>query len=431
MQNSLAHVSELPEETPHYLRAVTQMGDSREVTANQDIFTQEGILLLAKGSRINSNQFDLLARHKLSISIDQSLLVQNAVNADQLSADAAKILAEDLFLARMVVKAGGVLMVRQALAQLALPSPVQFRLTVMKEQRPNLFEHVIRVSIWCHALAQQTKLPEIYRDQLLLAAICHDMGEMHTDPELLTSGHSVTMIERCYLHVHPITSYLVVSKVDDFSGMAAQAILHHHERLDGSGYPYGLQKERIHPLSQYIAVADTADAILRRFDLLRLQISFALNKTRFDARLIKALRELVHDLPFDSQLACKSGEASLQLHHIADLLEGWLALHAMLCVQMKAGAAQNSPIGFLFERMDGVHSLVLQMGFNPDDLHGMQTLAQEDPGLQQQLQTMLNEMEWILNEMANEIERRSPLSDGIPPNMFEELVQQLREIRAP
>jgi hypothetical protein len=81
--------------------------------------------------------------------------------------------------------------------------------------------------------------------------------------------------------------------------------------------------------------------------------------------------------------------------------------------------------------MDGVHSLVLQMGFNPDDIHGMQTAAQEDPNLQQQLQTMLNEMEWILNEMANEIERRSPLCDGIPPNMFEELVQQLREIRAP
>ncbi|WP_164521475.1 HD-GYP domain-containing protein [Iodobacter ciconiae] len=431
MQNPLAHAPELPEENPHYLRAVTQMGERREVTANQDIFTLSGIKLLVKDSKIAGEHFDLLNRHKLSVSLDQCLSVPHAVDGEQLALEVGKILSQDLFMARMAARAGGVLMCRQALAQLVLPAAIQFRLTVMKEQRPNLFEHVIRVSIWAHVLAQQTKLPEIYRDQLMLAAVCHDMGEMHTDPELLTSGHCVTLIERCYLHVHPITSYLVVSKVDDFSGMAAQAILHHHERLDGSGYPYGLSKERIHPLSQYIAVADTADAILRRFDLLRLQISFALNKTRFDARLIKALGELVHELPFDSQLACKGDGASLQLHHIADLLEGWLALHAMLSVQVRAGAEQNSSIGFLFERMDGVHSLVLQMGFNPDDIHGMQTVAQKDPSLQLELQTILHEMEWILNEMANEIERRSPLLDGIPQNIFDDLVQQLRETLTP
>lgn len=427
MQDPLALVSELPEENPHYLRAVTQMGDHKEVVADQDIFAENGMKLLAKGSRIDSHQFDLLTQHKLSAPIDQCLSATHSVDSHQLAIEVGKILGTDLFIARVAARAGGLAVIKPQFAAMALPAPIQFRLTVMKDQRPELFEHALRVSIWAHALAQQTQLPDEYRSNLMLAAICHDLGAMHTDPELLTSAHQIAPVQRRLIHVHPISSYLLVNKQANFPTMAALAILHHHERLDGSGYPYGLRKGAIHPLSQFIAVADVSDAILRRFDVQRLLVSFSLNKTRFDSRLIRAVAELVQGQPFECNVSYKTANSSLQLHHIADLLEGWLALHTMLKMQIKAGAAQDSKIGFLFERMDGVRSLVLQMGFNPDDIHGIQTIAQDDPSLKVKLQTMLDEMEWILNDMANEIDRRSPSLDGVPQAVFDDLVYPLRE----
>jgi HD-GYP domain-containing protein (c-di-GMP phosphodiesterase class II) len=427
MQDPFVLVSELPEENPHYLRAVTQMGDHSEVVADQDILTANGMKLIAKGSRIDSHQFNLLTKHKLSSPIDQCLSTPHLVDSNQLAIEVGKILGTDLFIARVAARAGDPLAIKQQFAEMSLPAPIQFRLTVMKDQRPELFEHGLRVSIWAHALAQQTQLPDEYRSNLMLAAICHDQGEMHTDPELLTSAHQIAPVQRRFIHVHPISSYLLVNKLANFPTMAAQAILHHHERLDGSGYPYGLRKGEIHPLSQFIAVADVCDAILRCFDVQRLLVSFSLNKTRFDLRLIRAVAELVKGLPFEHNLSCKTGNSLLQLHHIADLLEGWLALHTMLKMQIKAGAAQDSKIGFLFERMDGIRSLVLQMGFNPDDIHGIQTIAQDDPSLKVELQMMLNEMEWILNDMANEIDRRSPTLDGVPQAVFNDLVYQLRE----
>ncbi len=427
MQDPLVLASELPEENPHYLRAVTQMGNHSEVVADQDILAANGMKLIAKGSRIDSHQFDLLTQHQLSSPIDQCLSTTHPVDSHQLAIEVGKILGTDLFIARVAARAGDPLAIKQQLAEMVLPAPIQFRLTVMKDQRPELFEHALRACIWTHALAQQTQLPSEYRSKLMLAAICHDLGEMHTDPELLTSAHLIAPVQRRYIHMHPITSYLLVHKLAHFPTMAAQAILHHHERLDGSGYPYGLRKGAIHPLSQFIAVADVCDAILRRFDVQRLLVSFTLNKTRFDSQLIHAVCELVQGLPFERNLHFKTGNSSLQLHHIADLLEGWLALYAMLKIQIKAGAAQDSKIGFLFERMDGIRSLVLKMGFNPDDIHGIQTIAQENPSLKIELQTMLDEMEWILNDMANEIDRRSPSLDGVPPAVFDDLVHQLRE----
>ncbi|MFC7420390.1 HD-GYP domain-containing protein [Iodobacter arcticus] len=428
MPDPLISLSELPEENPHYLRAATQMGDRREVVADQDIFAANGMKLLAKGAKINSHQFDLLAKHKLSTPLDQALATERPVDGGQLAFEAGKILEKDPLIARLVTRAGDPLAIKHQLAGLSLPTPIRFRLTVMQDQRAELFEHTLRISIVAYAIAQQLKLSEADCAALTLGAICHDLGEMHTDPELLTSGHQITPQERRYIHVHPITSYVVVQGLPHFSSAAAQAILHHHERLDGSGYPYGLRKETINRLAQIIAIADVSDAVLRRFDLQRLDVLFTLNQSRFDPASIRALRDLLRSAPHEATPAVIGKDTSLQLAHIADFLQAWLALHAMLEGQMKGGAKADSPLGFLFERMDSIRSLILQAGLNPDDVTAMYSFGQDDPEMLAELQAMLSEMEWMLYDLANEIDRRSPTLDGISQEALKDLVFHLREI---
>jgi HD-GYP domain-containing protein (c-di-GMP phosphodiesterase class II) len=213
----LTQLAELPEENPHYLRAATQMGDRREVVADRDIFAANGMKLLAKGSKISSHQFDMLAKHKLSMPLDQVLATERPVDGGQLAFEVGKIIDKDPLIARIVTRGGDPLAIKHQLAGLSLSLPIRFRLTVMQDQRPDLFEHVLRNCIVSYALALRLKLSAPDKTALTLAAICHDLGEMHIDPELLTSGHKITSQERRYIHVHPITSYVVVHAFPEFS----------------------------------------------------------------------------------------------------------------------------------------------------------------------------------------------------------------------
>ena len=59
-----------PDENPHYLRAVTQVGDVQEVIAHADIFESNGIKLVAKGARIDSRLFQRLTQHRRAAPLD-------------------------------------------------------------------------------------------------------------------------------------------------------------------------------------------------------------------------------------------------------------------------------------------------------------------------------------------------------------------------
>jgi len=73
-----------------------------------------------------------------------------------------------------------------------------------------------------------------------------------------------------------------------------------------------------------------------------------------------------------------------------------------------------------------VRSLVLQAGFNPDNMGSMLAMVQGDAVLLAELRAMLDEMDWLLADLANEIDRRSPQLDGLPPGALQGLLQQLR-----
>jgi hypothetical protein len=182
-------------------------------------------------------------------------------------------------------------------------------------------------------------------------------------------------------------------------------------------------------LAQIIAIADVSGAVLRRFDLQRLDALFTLNQSRFDPTTVKALRDLLRSVSNEEHHTVVGKDTSLQLAHIADFLQAWLALHAMLEGQVKEqGGEEDTPLGFLFERMDSIRALILQAGLNPDDVQAMQSFGQDDPEMLAELQAMLSEMEWMLYDLANEIERRAPSLDGISQEALNDLIFHLRAI---
>ncbi|CAN7489238.1 HD domain-containing protein [Pseudoduganella sp. LjRoot289] len=414
-------------ENPHYLQAVAELGNERSVVAHQDIYSSTGIKLVAKGARLTPQQFERLTQHKLSAPLDHMLESERPVDANALAAAAARILDHEPVYARLAARTGDPLAVKHALAGVKLPKALLMRLTVMRERRSEMFEHSIRAGMIAHALAQRMGLPATERYNLLMAALCHDFGEMHTDPALLAAGHDITPEERCYIHVHPVTSYVLLHDLAGFPQVAALAILHHHERLDGSGYPHGLRCDKIAPLAKLLAVADVAETIIRRFDLPRLDVLVRLNQTRFDHRVVNALRDLIHASPEDALAKPNEHGAMTQLSHLADLLQAWPVLRGSFAAAVAPRDPDDTPLAFLFERMANIRGLVLQAGFDPDHVDTMLSIAREDPGILGELRALLDELEWLLQDLANEIGRREPELVDMPHTPLNGLVSHLRQ----
>jgi HD-GYP domain-containing protein (c-di-GMP phosphodiesterase class II) len=416
---------ELPGENPHYIRSVTEVGDTQEIVAHEDIYASNGMKLIAKGAPINSRQFERLTQHKLSTPLDRMLTASKPVDATALAIEVDKILDTDGRYRQIAARTGDPRALKQSLGALRLPGPILLRLTVMRERFDNMFQHSVRCAMIAYALAQRMGLSSREKDDLLLAALCHDIGEMHTDPALLAPDHNITPEERRYVHVHPITAFVLVRDLPGFSPAAAQAILHHHERLDGSGYPSDLPGARLPKLAQILAVADVAEAVMKRFDVTRLDMLLRLNQARFDPATVSALRDLVSMNRGFADETPVVDDTAAQLAHLASLLQAWFTLRAVL-KEPEAGGDASAPTAFLFERMGAIRSMVLQAGFDPDNMASMLSIASEDPAILLELRGMLDEMDWLMQDLANEIDRRSPELVGLSQGVLKGLMGKLR-----
>ncbi|MBJ7312587.1 HD-GYP domain-containing protein [Rugamonas sp. CCM 8940] len=412
-------------ENPYYVQAVAALARRQAMVAECDIYSSNGMMLAARGSVISEPQFERLAQHKLQQPLDSLVRTSHSLDAGDLALAAAKILEHDNVQARLAARSGDPLAVKQGLAALKLPAPLCLRLTVMRELRPAMFEHSLRSAMIAFALAQRLRLPAAERYALLIAALCHDIGEMHTDPELLDRRHDITPEERRFIHVHPLSGHLLLREMAGFPARSAQAVLQHHERLDGSGYPHGLRGDKIAPLARLVAVADVAESVIQRFDLPRLDMLTRLHQARFDHAAVDALRDLIHATPQDASGA-PHGPAAAQLGRLDALLHAWRDWRGRFERQLAPDGAEHSALAFLFERMQSIRLLMLQAGVDPEHVAGMLDVARDDPGILLELRSMLDEMDWLLHDLGHEIDRRAAELKNLPAQCLSPLLQHLQ-----
>ncbi|WP_374582683.1 HD-GYP domain-containing protein [Pseudoduganella sp.] len=418
---------EVPGESPHFVRSVTEMGDTRDVVASEDIYASNGTKLLAKGARIDSRQFEKLTRYKLSAPLDQVLSSEKAIDGAALAIEFDRLLENEGPYRQLLARAGDPRQLKHCTANLQLHSTLELRLTVMSDKHPEMFLHTLHSAVIAFACAQRMGVAPGELPAVLLAALCHDFGEMHTDPHILDQSHQITSDERRFVHVHPLTGYLLLKDLKGFPPSAARAVLQHHERLDGSGYPHGLRGEQVDKLARIVAAADVAEAVLRRLDMARLEMLYRINKARFDHSVASALRDLLQLQGKPAAAAAgSSSDTAARLEHLSSSLQAWFTLKELL-QQHSMADAPGSPMAFLFDRMATIRSLVLQAGFDPDNLNSMLALVQDDPAMLAELRALLEEMDWLLADLANEIDRRSPELDGLSAGALKDLQGFLRQ----
>jgi putative nucleotidyltransferase with HDIG domain len=120
--------------------------------------------------------------------------------------------------------------------------------------------HSAAVAIYARDIASRMGLSEEQVQLVHLCGLVHDIGKIGLPPGLLEKPGALTLDERRQMEDHPEIGERILAKVDDYAEIA-NIVRHHHERIDGQGYPDGLFGDDIPLLSRIIAVADAYNAM--------------------------------------------------------------------------------------------------------------------------------------------------------------------------
>lgn len=130
----------------------------------------------------------------------------------------------------------------------------------LHEKNPREEAHSKRVGELCKKIARELNLSETEVNLLNLAGFVHDIGKIAIDDRLLSSTTDLSAEDMDTIHTHPEIGCRILRSSYDIAELA-EAVLCHHERWDGSGYPKGLKGEDIPRFASVIAVADSFDAM--------------------------------------------------------------------------------------------------------------------------------------------------------------------------
>lgn len=155
--------------------------------------------------------------------------------------------------------------------------------------------HSERVGRATMMIARELGLADERVEVLRFAGILHDVGKLGVPTRLLRKNGPLTPEERRVIELHPEYGHEMVRGIS-FLGEARAAVLHHHERLDGTGYPYGLSGSQIPESARVVAVADAFDAMTSTRSYSRARpVPVALRElekcagSQFDPRMVTAL----------------------------------------------------------------------------------------------------------------------------------------------
>ena len=413
----LAEAQQLLGDSAVFIKAVTDLADKREVVASEDIFSRGQVKLVSRGTRLSGGFYERLIAHKLLKPIEQSVEIADLQGASRIVAlandEVGQIPSLNVLLGDgLIEQLGGLL------SGVRIPEPLAMKIAVMQEERPRLFKHSLLAMVAAMALGIRGKLAPRELRTLALSSLFHDVGELYIDPGLLDQQRLLSMAERHHVYAHPITGYLLLRECPSLPPGVAEAVLQHHERLDGTGYPYRLSAGKLSQVSRYLAVAEVTSSLIEKHGAdRRIGMKFRMNIKKYDAQAVTIICRLFENSEFDVANDLDERRLLDRLEQLGTLLAEWDALVAN-CSSSEAMAIES-----IVNRLDGMRMMILEPGYDQYHFDDLLDIAGEaDPDVCLELTALLDELTWHFSVLCSGIERDQQvwgmqIPEGIRPDV--------------
>ena len=152
--------------------------------------------------------------------------------------------------------------VEETLPDMVRNNDVLKRLNQLKASDDYTFEHSLRVSILATMIGKWLGYSQEELVEIGEAGLLYDIGKLNVPDFILKKPTQVNLDEFELIKKHAQFGYSILLKTKGVSSNIKYAALHHHERMDGSGYPLRLRESQIHDYAKIIMVCDVFDALI-------------------------------------------------------------------------------------------------------------------------------------------------------------------------
>lgn len=197
-------------------------------------------------------------------SIQRAILSEEAARAAEICTKAKQAVTsmfQDVRMGKALNGANALHVVEEINKSILRNSDALIGLVRLKNKDNYTYMHSLAVCALMLSLARTLELDEEQTRQAGMAGLLHDIGKMAAPLEIINKPGKLTDEEFAVIKCHPVEGGRILLKSKEIGDAVLQACLHHHERMDGDGYPSKLKGEEISLFARMCAVCDVYDAI--------------------------------------------------------------------------------------------------------------------------------------------------------------------------
>lgn len=397
----------------HFLGHVVD--SALDVKASEDIVAANGMKLLAKGAKVDEGTREKLLAHKLARPLEQCLEVSDAVHGELLASVAERLLDEQPLL-RKLHGDGKTRPVVAALARLPLTQQLRSLLSLYAELPSGQLEHPVAVALIAAGLAGKV-LPDKAGQEstLLTAAIFHDIGELYVNPQYLSGRVRLDPSQWKHIVAHPVIGHRVLREMEGAGRMVADAVLQHHERRDGFGYPQGLAGEALSGRGEILGAAEWLAGLIRSGHNPGNLASAAarLMPGGFRASIMRAIAPVLSEASGEGPAPAETGRVLSELIRVSETIGRFRQLREWIQSLIDAQTGASTLLAANHVRMERIERSFVSSGLSGDEpLVLFERLnAIGDAELLGELSAIVREIAWRLRELERDtLLRASALS---------------------
>lgn len=313
----------------NYLVHLTEVNKTNAVMVAEDIFNQKGVLVAKKGLEVNRAFAFKVAKHKLFKPLEHSVALSNALNYEKVL-DIYKTRIQLLKLTDAIesyVYFEQVLSIFKSLIK--YPLIVQ-KLTVLSERMPDVFGRCLVTSALAFAVSVELGLSEESIEHVFLANIISDVGLLHIDPKVVNKKGVYNIDELKMMQGHVVIAKHFADAVPLLPKRVGRAVLEHHERVDGFGYPFAKTAQDLCEEGQVISIVDKASGLFQKLIkngsyswhaiIAIMQVPSTAHSAKMQGAMMRVLRNVAFEYKqaFDEeqywQVATQSNKKRQRLH---------------------------------------------------------------------------------------------------------------------
>lgn len=248
----------------HYLDHLNEVNTYNKVILSEDIYNKNGALVVSRGVEVDIELTCKVAKHKLVKPIDQSIELTNLISYEKV----IEVYSERLQGLGVIdsVKNSGYFQEATKLFKTLFQYPLIIqKLSILQHRIPDSFARSLSTSSLTIGICKELNLSREVTENVFITNVISDVGLLHIDPVIINSDKEYTKEEWKMMQGHVVIAKHFADQIPKLPTQVGRALIEHHERMDGFGYPYGKKASELCIEGQIIAIVDKVYGLVKKY----------------------------------------------------------------------------------------------------------------------------------------------------------------------